>query len=168
MYTCNYRAPFSWTYFLPDLLIWHLYCTGYCLIYHILVIRCMLGIFLQLAFLPVILFIFIKFPINNDLKAVIIFTVFGIRIMCPSGATCLPADCCFSELTLKKSNPACWSRTKWTSSSSHWKLTWLYTTITHSLFVVLSPLIIAPYVIPFTASDYPFYMFKLFFSKYHY
>ena len=22
----------------------------------------------------------------------------GIRIMCPSGATCLPADCCFSEL----------------------------------------------------------------------
>jgi len=24
----------------------------------------------------------------------------GIRIMCPSGATCLPADCCFSELAL--------------------------------------------------------------------
>ena len=23
----------------------------------------------------------------------------GIRIICPSGATCLPADCCFSELT---------------------------------------------------------------------
>jgi hypothetical protein len=23
-----------------------------------------------------------------------------IRIMCPSGATCLPADCCFSELVL--------------------------------------------------------------------
>ena len=23
-----------------------------------------------------------------------------IRIMCPSGVTCLPADCCFSELTL--------------------------------------------------------------------
>ena len=23
-----------------------------------------------------------------------------IRIMCPSGATCLPADCCFSELAL--------------------------------------------------------------------
>ena len=22
----------------------------------------------------------------------------GIRIMCPSGATCLSADCCFSEL----------------------------------------------------------------------
>ena len=25
----------------------------------------------------------------------------GIRIMCLSGATCLPADCCFSELALK-------------------------------------------------------------------
>jgi hypothetical protein len=24
----------------------------------------------------------------------------GIRIMCPSGATCLPADCCFSEVAL--------------------------------------------------------------------
>ena len=24
----------------------------------------------------------------------------GIRIMCPSGATCLPADYCFSELAL--------------------------------------------------------------------
>jgi hypothetical protein len=22
----------------------------------------------------------------------------GIRLMCPSGATCLPADCCFSEI----------------------------------------------------------------------
>ena len=24
----------------------------------------------------------------------------GIRIVCPSGAPCLPADCCFSDLTL--------------------------------------------------------------------
>ena len=24
----------------------------------------------------------------------------GIRIMCPSGATCLSTDCCFSELAL--------------------------------------------------------------------
>ena len=24
----------------------------------------------------------------------------GIRIMCPSGATCLPKDCCFGELVL--------------------------------------------------------------------
>jgi hypothetical protein len=38
-----------------------------------------------------------------------------IGIMCPSGAKYLPADCCFSELTLNKSNWACWSRTKWTS-----------------------------------------------------
>jgi hypothetical protein len=28
----------------------------------------------------------------------------GIRIICPSGATCLPADYCFSELALQKSN----------------------------------------------------------------
>ena len=25
---------------------------------------------------------------------------FGITILCPSGAICLPADCCFSELAL--------------------------------------------------------------------
>jgi len=24
----------------------------------------------------------------------------GIRIMCPSGVTCLPTDCCFGELAL--------------------------------------------------------------------
>ena len=24
----------------------------------------------------------------------------GIRILCPSGATCLPENCCFSELAL--------------------------------------------------------------------
>ena len=41
--------------------------------------------------------------------------------MCPSGATCLPADCCFSELTIYKSYSACWSWTKRTSSSSHWQ-----------------------------------------------
>ena len=28
----------------------------------------------------------------------------GIRIMGASGATCLPVDCCFSELALYKSN----------------------------------------------------------------
>jgi hypothetical protein len=43
--------------------------------------------------------------------------------MYPSGATGLPTDCCFIELALKKINSACWSRTKHTSSSSHWKLT---------------------------------------------
>ena len=48
----------------------------------------------------------------------------GIRIMWPSGATCLPADCCFNELVLYKSSLACWSSTKRTSPSYHWKLTW--------------------------------------------
>ena len=28
----------------------------------------------------------------------------GIRIMCPSGSTCLSSDCCFSELAPSKSN----------------------------------------------------------------
>ena len=44
-----------------------------------------------------------------------------IKVMCPSGATCLPADCCFNELALWKSNSAYWSGTKQTSSLSHWK-----------------------------------------------
>ena len=39
--------------------------------------------------------------------------------MCQSGATCLTADCCFSELALSKSNWACWSRTKGTWSSGY-------------------------------------------------
>jgi hypothetical protein len=47
----------------------------------------------------------------------------GIWIMCPSGATCLSADWCFSGLALWKSNWACWSGTKQISLSSHWKLT---------------------------------------------
>jgi len=46
-----------------------------------------------------------------------------MRIMCPSGVTCLSVDCCFRELALYKSNSACWSSTKRTLSSSHWKLT---------------------------------------------
>ena len=37
----------------------------------------------------------------------------GIRIMCPSGATCLTADCGFSWLILR-----CWFSTRWISSSS--------------------------------------------------
>jgi hypothetical protein len=28
----------------------------------------------------------------------------GIKTVCPSGVTCLSADCCFSELELSKSN----------------------------------------------------------------
>ena len=46
-----------------------------------------------------------------------------IRLMCQSGVICHPADCCFSEIALKKYNSACSPRTKRTSSSSHWKLT---------------------------------------------
>jgi hypothetical protein len=34
---------------------------------------------------------------------------FGTRSMCPSGATCLPSDCCFSVQALYKFNYACWS-----------------------------------------------------------
>ena len=41
---------------------------------------------------------------------------FGIRLICQSGATCLPDDCCFSELSLLNSNEACWFRTKRASS----------------------------------------------------
>ena len=47
----------------------------------------------------------------------------GIRIMCPSGTKCLPTESCFSELAILKSSLGCWSSTKQTSSSSHWKLT---------------------------------------------
>jgi hypothetical protein len=45
----------------------------------------------------------------------------GIRIMCLSGATCLPVDCCFSSTSTLKSISACWSSTKQTSSSFHKK-----------------------------------------------
>ena len=37
--------------------------------------------------------------------------------LCLSGVSCLPTDCCFTELGLQKSNSACWSSTKQTSSS---------------------------------------------------
>jgi hypothetical protein len=57
--------------------------------------------------------------------------------MFPSGATCLPVDCCFSELALWKSSPACWSITKRTSSSSHWKLTnWLILNFKHNYIYI--------------------------------
>ena len=42
--------------------------------------------------------------------------------MCPSGAPCLPAKCCFSELVLYKSNSVYWSRAQRTLSTSHWQL----------------------------------------------
>ena len=38
------------------------------------------------------------------------------------GAIGRSANCCFSGVALYKSNSACWSRTKRTSSSFHWKL----------------------------------------------
>ena len=41
-------------------------------------------------------------------------------IMCPSGAICILVDCCFNELTLCKSNQACWSSTEW--PSSYWNV----------------------------------------------
>ena len=43
----------------------------------------------------------------------------GNQNICTSEATFLPADCCFSQLELIKSNSACWSSTKRTSSPSH-------------------------------------------------
>jgi hypothetical protein len=64
--------------------------------------------------------------------------------MCPSGATCLSAHCCFSELALLKSNSACWSRTKWTSSLKinlflswySWKIAELALNNNHSLTII--------------------------------
>jgi hypothetical protein len=47
----------------------------------------------------------------------------GIRIVCPIGATCLPADSCFSEQPLQKSNSSCWSSIKQTSLTSHQNVT---------------------------------------------
>ena len=41
----------------------------------------------------------------------------GIRIMCLSEPTCLPYDCCLSELALKYSNSMSWSRSKQTLSN---------------------------------------------------
>ena len=41
-------------------------------------------------------------------------------VLFPPQTTCI---CCFRQLALLKSHLACWSRTKRTSSSSHWKLT---------------------------------------------
>jgi hypothetical protein len=45
-----------------------------------------------------------------------------------------PANCRFSELALWKFNSACWSSTKWISSSCHWKLTY---SLIKSFFVIL-------------------------------
>ena len=45
--------------------------------------------------------VFAFFPLNTQHQEGRVNTGgLGIRIMCPSGATCLPANCCFSELAL--------------------------------------------------------------------
>jgi hypothetical protein len=45
--------------------------------------------------------VFAFFPLNTQHQEVRANTGgLGIRIMCPSGTTCLPADCCFGELAL--------------------------------------------------------------------
>lgn len=50
-----------------------------------------------------------------------------IRIMCRGGATCLPMACWFRELAVLICNEACWSSTKWTSSSFHQSATYIFT-----------------------------------------
>ena len=45
--------------------------------------------------------VFVAFPLSTQHSGERAMAEWlGIRIMCPSGATCLPADCCFSELAL--------------------------------------------------------------------
>ena len=45
--------------------------------------------------------VFVASPLSMQHKGEIARTGWlGIRIMCPSGATCLTADCCFSEPAL--------------------------------------------------------------------
>ena len=44
-----------------------------------------------------------------------LFVLFCLICLCSSGVTCLSAYCCFSELALLKSKPACWSSTQRTS-----------------------------------------------------
>ena len=43
---------------------------------------------------------FVASPLSMHMKA----SWLGIRILCTSAATCLPAECCFSDLSLYKSN----------------------------------------------------------------
>jgi hypothetical protein len=45
--------------------------------------------------------VFVASPLNIQHEGVRVKTGWlGIRIMCTSGATCLPADCCFGDLAL--------------------------------------------------------------------
>ena len=73
---------------------------------------------------------------------------FRVRMMCLSEMTCLSLNCCFSELTLYKSDSSCWSYSKLykKSSLSHQNVNCschnignncsfgMKQTITHSLF----------------------------------
>ena len=48
-----------------------------------------------------VIFVFAASPLNTQYKGERAKTGwFGISIMCQGGVTCLPADCCFSELAL--------------------------------------------------------------------
>ena len=62
------------------------------------------------------------------------------RISCPSGATCLPAECCFSALAQSKFNSACWSGIKLTLSSSHWTLTCSRHDILNNCWIEYTPI----------------------------
>jgi hypothetical protein len=64
----------------------------------------------------------------------------GIRIMFPSGATCQPAECCFSALAQSKFNSACWSGIKLTLSSSHWTLTCSRHDILNNCWIEYTPI----------------------------
>ena len=62
--------------------------------------------------------------IGGVMVSVLVSSVVDREFIGPRGATCLSADCCFSEQALLKSNSACLSRTRRTTSSSHGKLTY--------------------------------------------
>ena len=62
-----------------------------------------------------------------------------MRKICPNGARCIPADCCFSELALYKSNEGCRSSTKRTSPlSSHQNVTCSFHDITENFLMALN------------------------------
>jgi len=88
----------------------------------------------------------------------------GISIICPCGPTCLSADCSISELVLWKSNKACWSSTKRTSSSSHWKLACSHNDIGENVELTLNnkhSLILQCCIQLIVRSDQSFLLFSL-------
>ena len=48
--------------------------------------------------------VFVASPLSTQQRERVKTGYLGIRRMCPSGATCLPADCCISELSLLRFN----------------------------------------------------------------